>query len=37
MFRAQRTGDDMERSRDLIGVTVPAFGWNGSGTMETLG
>jgi len=36
MFRAQRTGDVMERSCDLIGVNIPAFGWKGSGTMHTL-
>jgi len=36
MFRAQETGDGMERSRDLIGVNIPAFGWKGSGTMQIL-
>ena len=26
----------MERSRDLIGVNIPAFGWKGSGILQTL-
>jgi hypothetical protein len=30
MSREQTIGEGVERSRDLTGVTVPAFGWKGS-------
>jgi hypothetical protein len=36
MFREWRSGDGIERRRDLIGVNIAAFGWRGSGTMKTL-
>jgi len=35
-FREWRTGEGIERSSDVIGANIPAFGWNGSGTMQTL-
>jgi len=36
MFWETRTGEGLERSRELIGVNIPTFGWKGSGTIQTL-
>jgi len=36
MFRESGTGECVGRSRDLIEVNIPAFGWKGSGTKQTI-